>query len=97
MHQIHIQLHEIAHILCGHTTFHVDSDHLPSSRAELMSLVEGAVRLRKVGDSETEQEAKILTALIQSSVFRHGRQAALTRFDFQNHDEEVLVHMMELG
>lgn len=97
MHQIHIQLHEIAHILCDHTTYHVDIDHLPRSRAELMRLVEGAVRLRHVAEGETEQEAEILTALIQSCVFRHGRQAALTRFDFQNHDEEVLINMMELG
>lgn len=97
MHQIHIQLHEIAHILCGHNTFHADLDQLPQSREEMMALAAAAVRLRHVDESETEQEAEILTALIQSAVFSHGRQEALTRFDFQNHDEEVLVHMMELG
>ena len=97
MHQIHIQLHEIAHILCGHTTFSTDMERLPQNWAEIMALAADAMRLRHVAESETEQEAEILTALIQSAIFSHGRQEALTRFDFQNPDEEVLVYMMELG
>ncbi|MBP7963681.1 MAG: hypothetical protein KBG20_18865 [Caldilineaceae bacterium] len=97
MHQIHIQLHEIAHMLCGHSTFHADQEHMSQSQEEIMALAASAMRMRHVAESETEQEAEILTALIQSAIFSHGRQEALTRFDFQNHDEEVLVYMMELG
>lgn len=97
MHQLHIQLHEIAHILCGHTTFCMDVERLPEDRAELLRMVTAAVRLRHVAEAEPEQEAEVLTALIQQAVFRHGRQEALLTFDFQNRDEEVLVGMMELG
>ena len=93
VHQLHIQLHEIAHILCGHETVEI---HEPVELATLMESLE-QVRLRRTDRGEIEQEVEILTALIQESVFRHGRQAALTRFDFQNQDEVRLVQMMELG
>lgn len=84
IHQAHIQLHELAHILCGHLTEEVDSQQVqillrqvdpPAGRAPR---VYETLLLRSTYSDEAELEAETLTALIQEQVLRHSALENLT-------------------
>lgn len=78
--QIHSQLHEFAHMLCGHTA--------QSKVARLESLLEEAmgstcpgkisVLLRSDHSDEIEIEAEVLASLIQERIMHHSRLKELT-------------------
>ena len=71
LHQTHIVLHEMAHMLCGHPTLRLD-------RKKIAAYVRGEVDiasllLRSPRTDEMEWEAELLAALIQESIFSHAR------------------------
>lgn len=70
LHQLHIQLHELAHILCGHTTAEFDEwdQLLPYS---------DLIRARKesaLPSSKEESEAETLACLLFDEIQRHRRR-----------------------
>lgn len=83
VHTIHILLHELCHMLLGHTTVHIGNDlarQLGSAHragGETESAMAGL--LRQVNRSgEQELEAETLSSLIQNRVFRQAGLAALS-------------------
>lgn len=60
----HVQLHEISHFLCGHSTLKFDRR---TSIAELLPLFRS-----NLYTNEMEVEAETLAAIIQERVFRHS-------------------------
>jgi hypothetical protein len=89
--QVHSQLHEMSHILAGHTTAEVDPEQL----ALLFEQVDGfpeadreSLLLRSAQTDGAEMEAEILASLIQERVLRNSRLEELTRVvssDFAEH------------
>lgn len=73
VHQAHIQLHEMAHLLCGHPAIPLDLRQLKNSSQVCQPLL-----LRSVRPSHIELEAETLTLLIQERVLRHARLQELT-------------------
>ena len=79
IHQAHIQIHEMAHMLCGHHTAEIDLQeigvllrHLGADPAAYESLL-----LRSTHSGEVELEAETLTALIQERILHHDRMREL--------------------
>lgn len=97
MHQVHIQLHELSHILCAHPTARL-------SRHEMGELLFKAaedpgvlneVLLRAPAKKELEEEAEIMAVLIQHQVIRHERLQQLGVAASSN--EGVIDHLQSLG
>jgi hypothetical protein len=73
IHQIHIQLHELAHLLLGHPT-------LTLTKEEMIAMVRGdqgpafseLVSLRSNATSSVEVEAETLASMIQEQVILHA-------------------------
>lgn len=80
IHQIHIQVHELAHVLLGHPTLRL-------SRKEIVAALQGeidlpfddVVLLRSTKKSEIEREAETLASLIQEKVIHHLQLNQLTK------------------
>lgn len=71
LHRLHIQLHEIAHILCGHETIRITDEH---ARAFILGLLNAEdLLLRSARSSVKEKEAELLAILIQKEIYRHHR------------------------
>jgi hypothetical protein len=96
IHQTHIQLHEMAHMLCGHPTLKISAADFQIAfrrstginRAEAMSSL-----LLHSHSNETEFEAETLASLIQEKVLRYGRLRELTTVlhsDFTRFLEEFI-------
>ncbi|HID65164.1 MAG TPA: hypothetical protein EYP49_20795 [Anaerolineae bacterium] len=67
IHQTHIKLHEMAHMLCGHPTVRVESEQalfLPAEPAI------SRVLLRSIHSDQEELEAETLATLIQGQILR---------------------------
>jgi len=79
IHQAHIQLHEMAHMLCGHPAARIDSlpAQTPLRQAEMSSVV-SALFLRSSHTGEIELEAETLASLIQEQALRHDGLEKLT-------------------
>lgn len=97
MHQVHIQLHELSHIICAHPTARLSRDEMG---ALLLKAVEdpgvlNAVLLRAPAKKELEEEAEIMAALIQHQVIKHERLQQLGVAASSN--EGVLDHLHSLG
>lgn len=97
LHRVHIQLHELSHIICGHPTARL-------TKAEMQDLLLKAVQdpnvlnevlLRAPAKIELEQEAEILAALIQHQVIGHQRIQQLSVAASSN--ENVIDHLQSLG
>lgn len=91
IHQIHIQLHELAHILCNHKTIDLDLE-TGMGREAVLQYLAGAFAtgrrqdqpikqlfLRSFRDNKEEQEAELLSALIQQRVARDRFRTSLTQ------------------
>jgi hypothetical protein len=80
IHQIHIQLHEVAHLLFGHPTLHVNRERITASLSgqETLPFAE-YVLLRSATQSDIEAEAETLASMIQEQVIRHSHLDQLTR------------------
>lgn len=79
LHQAHIQIHELAHILCGHPTIAPGTpagdafvEMLTRQTAEASPSPAGSVALRFECAPEQEREAETLAALIQQQVLHHA-------------------------
>lgn len=73
IHQLHIQLHELSHILCGHTTAEFDEWDQPLLQTK-------GIRMRKehAGRSlQEEMEAEGLACLLFHEIQRHQRNQRL--------------------
>ncbi len=73
IHQIHIQLHELAHIINDHDTLRVSKTDLEASmnkREDDISLFAHAL-MRAPNDTEMEQEAEMLATLVQEQALRY--------------------------
>ncbi|MBN1317203.1 MAG: hypothetical protein JXA42_17095 [Anaerolineales bacterium] len=72
IHQAHIQLHEMAHMICQHPTVDVESDQtrailLRAGAKDFSSCFESLL-LRSAHTDQVEEEAEMLTSLIQERV-----------------------------
>lgn len=80
IHQTHIKLHEMAHMLCDHPTVELEEE-------EIQMLFRGAnvdpalqpLLLRSKYSDENEREAEMLTSLIQKGVLRYNRLQELVK------------------
>jgi hypothetical protein len=97
LHKVHIQLHELGHIVCDHPTARL-------TKAEMQTLLLQAVEnpdilsevlLRAPAKKEMEQEAEMLAALIQHQVIAHKRMQQLSIAASSN--ESVIDHLESLG
>jgi hypothetical protein len=97
LHKVHIQLHELSHIICAHPTARltkVQMQDLLLRAAEDPSVLQ-EVLLRAPATKELEQEAEILAALIQHQVIIHQRLQQLSVAASSN--ENVIDHFESLG
>jgi hypothetical protein len=99
IHQAHIQLHEMAHMLCGHPALMISSQQariLLRQAHPNPSLYESLL-LRSVRPDEMELEAETLTALIQEQVLRHSTLEKLTTVLSSDEDIAEYMRAMELA
>lgn len=102
VHQDHIKLHELAHILCGHKTLDVDdmrdqfaSDSQLRWRAAVTSQLQAVVRLRASYANEQEElEAETLALLIHEQMLR--RRLALQPAQQPGSGIVSFLHNMEV-
>jgi hypothetical protein len=81
VHQTHIRLHEMAHMLCDHPALEIDLKEagILLRCADAASSAHESLLLRAAHSSEEiELEAETLTALIQERVLRYARLEELT-------------------
>lgn len=81
IHQAHIQLHEMAHMICQHPTVELESDQVHAilrhvGPADFSDCIESLL-LRSVHSDEVEEEAEMLTSLIQERVLSARRLSEL--------------------
>lgn len=97
LHKVHIQLHELSHIVCDHPTARL-------TKAEMrMLLLQAAdnpeilneVLLRAPAKKELEQEAEMLASLIQHQVIAHQRLQQLSIA--ASSLESIIDHLEALG
>jgi len=96
IHQIHIQLHELAHILLGHPTLRITKETLGNSwfgKTELP--FQNMIRLRSDRMTHYEIEAETLTNLIQEQVLRHADLRRLT--DGASSNSDIAMYLSDLG
>ena len=85
IHQIHIQLHEMAHFLCDHPTIKIDASTIKASligNIDTSFLKSALLRSESELDlhrAEFETEAETLANLIQERVIYYSRLEELTR------------------
>ncbi len=96
VHQIHIQLHELAHFLLGHPTLKINRERIASSLKgqETLPFTE-YVLSRSTKKSEYEAEAETLASLIQEQAIRNSRLDQLTR-DISS-DEKLARFVSDMG
>ncbi len=79
IHQVHIQLHELAHFLCGHPTLKITSSTLKENlTSDKEALFLNPTLLRSHQKSELELEAESLASWIQERVIHFSRLVELT-------------------
>ena len=89
LHKAHIQLHELAHILCGHETVRVTKDDIFSTLMDKFSAAQ--LLLRSTKSNLQEQEAELLTSLIQEELHRHARFDELTKAVTADKEQRTLL------
>jgi len=96
LHQIHIQLHELSHFLCGHPTKSITKMRIQESREgdRELPFVELA-KLRSPELSAYELEAESLASLIQNQVIRYSQIEQLTRGI--SSDGNIAEYLNDLG
>ena len=77
IHQVHIQLHELAHFLCGHHTLKITTSTLKDNLTS-DSLFLNPTLLRSHEKTELETEAENLASRIQERVIHFSRLDELT-------------------
>jgi hypothetical protein len=80
IHQIHIQLHELAHLLCGHPTLRINREKIAETLKGGIDLpFDELLLLRSTDTAEIEIEAEDLASLVQEQAIRHSQLVQLTR------------------
>ena len=80
VHQAHIQLHEMSHMLCGHPTVEVgpqQTQALLRHTGRIDSQALEHLLQRSVHSGQAEEEAESLTLFVQERVFAHKRAEEL--------------------
>jgi Zn-dependent peptidase ImmA (M78 family) len=96
IHKIHIQLHELAHFLCGHPTKLITKEMVQESRDGARELpFNELVKLRSPELSTYEFEAETLASLIQERVIHHSQLQELTRGT--SSDKNIAKYLKDLG
>lgn len=85
LHQNHILLHEMAHMLCGHPTLTLSDDVISAYQRGDMQI--NSLLLRSTRTDEMEWEAETLAALIQEKIFAYERVQELTETVLRNDEE----------
>jgi hypothetical protein len=79
IHQAHIQLHEMAHMLCGHSPEQIDSREIEAFlHSKGMDGRVSGLLLRSHHSNAAEVEAETLASLIHEQVLRYARLQGLT-------------------
>jgi hypothetical protein len=79
LHQVHIQLHELAHVLCGHTTVKLTGQDIARLLQGKLDWSQLNQALRRSVDQVVEdEEAEVMATLIQEQVIRHSHLEQLT-------------------
>lgn len=97
LHKVHIQLHELSHIICEHPTARLTKTEMQELllKAAQDPGVLNEVLLRAPAKKELEQEAEMLAALIQYQVIKHKHLQQLSVAASSN--ENVIDHLKSLG
>jgi hypothetical protein len=98
LHKVHIQLHELSHIICGHPNARLTRTEMQALLTEAMhepAVLKDAL-LRAPAKKELEQEAETLAALIQQKVIRHERMQQLSVAASSNAHVVDHLHSLEL-
>jgi hypothetical protein len=78
--QIHIQLHELSHYLCGHPTKKITKKQIQDALEKGIALpFDEMVKLRSPEMNTYEYEAESLASLIQEQIIRNSQIEQLTR------------------
>jgi hypothetical protein len=94
--QIHIQLHELSHFLCGHPTKSITRKLIQESHNCGIALpFDELAKLRSPESSIYEHEAESLASLIQDQVIRYSQIEQLTQGI--SSDEKVADSLKHLG
>ncbi len=96
IHQVHIQLHELSHLLLKHPTLQINRDFIRkvvNSHGNLP--FDDLLRLRSPEMTQFEIEAETLASLIQERVIRNNRLEQLTSRLSSN--ENVVAFLKDLG
>jgi len=99
LHQAHIRLHEMAHMLLGHPTLRVDVQQTQALRGETgtdLTSVD-ALRLRSAHSDELEQEAELLATLIRDRALRRTRSRTLAGITAQDQKLAGFIKLLEIG
>jgi len=93
IHQVHIQLHELSHLLLGHPTLQINREMIADVlRGEASLPFSELLRLRSPMHSDLETQAETLAALIQKEVIRRSNLDQLME-DLSS--EEKLAHFLK--
>jgi len=96
LHQIHVQLHELSHFLCGHPTKTITKKLIQESHNNGRVLpFNDLVQLRSPEMSAYEHEAESLASLIQNQVIRYSQIEQLTRGI--SSDGNIAEYLNDLG
>ena len=101
MYQIHIQLHELAHLLLGHPTLHINRETLAAALNGKRELpFNELAQLRSTEKTEDEKslyelESETLASIIQEQIIRHSKLEQLTRGI--SSDKNIAKYLRHLG
>jgi Zn-dependent peptidase ImmA (M78 family) len=88
IHQLHICLHELGHMICGHSTVTIGRDATPSDLEHVL--------LRSFHSDEEEKEAEALTELIQNRILRYHKLDELVAGTATDEDLASYLRAMEV-
>lgn len=96
IHQIHIQLHELCHYLCGHTTLEITSEELKNLLSSDAAHLFQRIKMRSPFTDEEEYEVEHMANLIQTRVIAHRRLEELVS---QTHSSsgELMTFLQVMG
>lgn len=104
LHQVHVQLHEVGHLLCGHQTLRVSGQNLSQliKVIETQNLSTEASRLlmrstTDTGGDEQEEKAEAIATTIQARVIKAARMKELSVAVANNTQIQQLLYDMGLS
>ena len=104
LHQVHVQLHEVGHLLCGHETLRVSGQNLTQLieviQTQNLSSEASSLLMRATTDTggdEREEEAEAIATTIQSHVIQAARMKELSVAVSNNTQIQKLLYDMGLS